>query len=59
MDRFITLLFEVSGAVVFWAEIISTLLGMVVAVYTSWKVGKLFTGIGDSDVPRLPAHSPR
>lgn len=57
MNRLITLLFEVSGAVVFWAEIISTLLGMIITIYTSWQIGKFFTG--GNDVKQLPSHTIR
>jgi len=53
VDRLIELLFQLSGAIVFWAEIISTALGLVVTIYTSWKISKLFIG-EKNDIPMLP-----
>lgn len=56
MEKVMTFLFQLSGAIVFWAEIISTALGLVVAIYTSVKIGKLFK-LGDNNVNLLPTHS--
>ena len=43
-------LFHLSGLIVFWAEIFSTLLGVAAVVYTSWKVYKQLNK-GEPDEP--------
>lgn len=59
--KVVEFLFNLSGLVVFCAEILSTIVGLAAVIYTSWKVYKQLNGEGDDKGPRafIPAEFQR
>lgn len=40
-ERVIEFLFQLAGALVFWSEIFSTVIGMAATIWMSWKLSKV------------------